>query len=150
VAEMTFDELRGGKRQAELQQRVSQRLDRQFLAMHGGVTVTGVEVTSAKPPAKLDDTFKKISVANDDARKNHETAVAYANQIKLTAEAEAVAFDKAYALYRVAPDVTRARIYYETMEKVLRNNPVVLGGTNVTIPPPPVTKPATTATQAGR
>lgn len=152
VAEMTFDDLRGGKRQAELQRRVTQRLQRLLDAMRAGITVAGVEVTSTNPPAKLADTFKKIGTANEDARKNHDRAVAYASQVKITAEAEAIAFDKAYELYQIAPDVTRTRIYYETMEKVLRNNQVVLGGTAsaVSLPPPPGSKPGAIATPGGQ
>ncbi len=142
VAEMTFDELRGGKRQAELQQRVAQRMQRVLDAWKAGITVSGIELTAANPPARLADTFKKIGTAGAEARKNHEVAVTYAGQLKYNAEAKARAFDKAYELYRIAPDVTRSRIYYETMEKVLRNNPVVIGGTGtgVSLPPPPAEK----------
>lgn len=142
VAEMTFDELRGGKRQAELQQRVAQRMQRVLDAWKAGISVSGIELTAANPPARLADTFKKIATAGEEARKNHEVAVTYAGQLKYNAEAKARAFDKAYELYRIAPDVTRSRIYYETMEKVLRNNPVVIGGTatGVTLPPPPAQK----------
>lgn len=137
VAEMTFDEIRSGKRQAELQQRVAQRMQRVLDGWKAGISISAVEVTSAKPPVKLADTFKKIDAANEEARKNHEVAVAYAGQLKYNAEAKARAFDKAYDLYRIAPDVTRSRIYYETMEKVLRNNPVVIGGTGAGVTPPP-------------
>ena len=35
------------------------------------------------------------------------------------ATSEAAAFDKVYAEYKLAPEVTRRRMYYETMEKVL-------------------------------
>lgn len=142
VAEMTFDELRSGKRQAELQQRVAQRMQRVLDGWKAGIAISAVEVTSTKPPAKLADTFKKIDTANEEARKNHEVAVAYAGQLEYNAKAKARAFDKAYELYRIAPDVTRSRIYYETLEKVLRNNPVVIGGTatGVALPPPPAPK----------
>lgn len=142
VAEMTFDEIRSGKRQAELQQRVAQRMQRVLDGWKAGISISAVEVTSAKPPVKLADTFKKIDAANEEARKNHEVAVAYAGQLKYNAEAKARAFDKAYDLYRIAPDVTRSRIYYETMEKVLRNNPVVIGGTGAGVTPPPAPAPA--------
>ena len=37
------------------------------------------------------------------------------------AEGEATAFDKVYEQYKLAPEVTRRRMYYETMERVLRN-----------------------------
>jgi membrane protease subunit HflK len=35
------------------------------------------------------------------------------------AQGEAAAFDKVYAQYKLAPDVTRRRMYYDTMERVL-------------------------------
>lgn len=144
VAEFTFDELRAGKRQAELQQRIVGRLQRVLDAWKLGIAVGGVELTAANPPARLAETFKRIDKANEDARKNHEAAVAYAARIRYSAETEANAFDKAYQLYRIAPQVTRERIYYETIERVLRNNQVVIGnaGTGVTLPPPPGEKPA--------
>jgi membrane protease subunit HflK len=46
-------------------------------------------------------------------------ARAYAQQITAKAQGEAAAFDKVYEQYRLAPDVTRRRMYYETMEEVL-------------------------------
>ncbi|MFN3516721.1 MAG: protease modulator HflK [Novosphingobium sp.] len=142
VAEISFDELRSGKRQAALQQGVAQRMQRVLDGWRAGITVSGIEVTAANPPARLADTFKKIGTANQEARKNHEVALTYAGQIKYNAEARARAFDKAYELYRIAPEVTRSRIYYDTIEKVLRNNPVVIGGTSaeITLPPPPAGK----------
>ena len=36
------------------------------------------------------------------------------------AQGDATAFDKVYAQYKLAPEVTRRRMYYETMERVLR------------------------------
>lgn len=146
VAEFTFDELRAGKRQAELQQRIVGRLQRVLDAWKAGIAIGGVELTTANPPARLAETFKKIDKANEDASKNHEAAVAYAARIRYSAETEANAFDEAYQLYRLAPQVTRERIYYDTIERVLRNNQVVIGnaGTGVTLPPPPGEKPAAT------
>lgn len=141
VAETTFDDLRDGRNRAQLQQRVADRLQRVLDAWRAGVSVVGVEITDARPPARLADTFKKIGTANEEATKNRERAEAYARQVRLNAEADAAAFDRAYELYRIAPDVTRERIYYETMEKVLRNNPVVIGEGVATPPPAPAAKP---------
>lgn len=147
VAELTFDELRSGKRQAELQQRVAGRLQRVLDGWKAGISVSGIEVTATNPPARLADTFKKIDKANEEARKNHETALARANWIRRSAQVESDAFDKAYELYKIAPGVTRERIYYETIERVLRNNQVVIGGTGagVNLPPPPADKAAAPA-----
>ena len=44
---------------------------------------------------------------------------AYALQLTAKAQGEATAFDKVYEQYKLAPDVTRRRMYYETMEQVL-------------------------------
>ena len=45
---------------------------------------------------------------------------------------DAAAFDKVYAEYRLAPEVTKRRMYYETMERVLNRNPkVVMEGNGV-------------------
>ena len=46
-------------------------------------------------------------------------ANAYALQLRQKAQGDATAFDKVYAQYKLAPEVTRRRMYYETMEQVL-------------------------------
>ena len=46
-------------------------------------------------------------------------ARAYAQQLLARAEGDASAFNQIYEEYRLAPDVTRRRLYYETMESVL-------------------------------
>ncbi|MFM5949447.1 MAG: protease modulator HflK [Novosphingobium sp.] len=138
VAELTFDELRGGKRQAELQQRIAGRLQRVLDAWNAGITIVSVEVTGTKPPAKLAEAYKKIDKANETARKNHEAAVTYASRIRTQADLEAASFDKAYELYKIDPRVTRERIYYDTVERVLRNNPVVIGGPVPASAPPAI------------
>jgi modulator of FtsH protease HflK len=136
IAELTFDDIRSGKRQTELQQRVGARLQRVLDAWHAGVTVAGVEVLGTNPPAKLAAPFKDIAAETDKARSNHEKAITWAGMTRYNAETEAAEFDKAYSLYRAAPAATRTRMYLETMEKVLRNNPVVLGGTATITSPP--------------
>ena len=41
-------------------------------------------------------------------------------QLKQKAQGEATAFDKVYEQYKLAPGVTKRRMYYETMERVLQ------------------------------
>ena len=145
VAEMPFDAIWGGKRQAELQQRAMGRIQAVLNAWHSGVTVTGIEVTRADPPSRLAETTQKIGQANDEARKNREQADAWRERHIREARAEAAAFEQVYAEYQIAPAVTRQKMYYETMERVLRNNPVVVGGTSApaaSLPPGPDGKPA--------
>ena len=48
------------------------------------------------------------------------------------AQGDAASFDKVYAQYKLAPEVTRRRMYYETMERVLSNNDKVIMEGNTT------------------
>ena len=41
--------------------------------------------------------------------------------LRVKHQGEATAFDKVYEQYKLAPGVTRRRMYYETMERVLKN-----------------------------
>ncbi len=60
-------------------------------------------------------------------------ARAAAQQVTAKAQGEAAAFDKVYEQYRLSPDVTRRRMYYETMEGVLSNvDKTVIESGNVT------------------
>jgi membrane protease subunit HflK len=128
VAELGFDDVLGGKRNAELQQRAQARLQKLLDAMKAGITVSAVEVTQARAPAKLAETFKSLETATNEAVKNHENANKWAIQIRYAAQEEAQAFDRAYANYRLAPGVWRTKMYHETMDKVLNANTVVIGG----------------------
>lgn len=136
VAELGFDDVHGGKRNAELQQRTQDRLQKLLDAMKAGITISAVSVTQARPPAKLAETFKTLETATADAAKNRENANKWAIQIRYAAREEAQAFDRAYANYRLAPGVWRTRMYHETMDKVLDANTVVIGGQT-----PPATPP---------
>ncbi len=139
VAEMQFDAVWDGTGQGNLQDRVRQRLQAVLDAYGLGVAVEGVEVVRADPPARLADAFRRVSDVREEARKDQNTARKFAEQTLTKAEVETAEFDKAYAEYKAAPGVTRRRMYYDTMEKVLGNNQkVVVGaGVNVTLPAPP-------------
>ena len=143
VAELPFDTLWTGKRQADLQQRVLARMQRVLDAWHGGVTLSAIEVLRAGPPSRLTETFQKIGTAKEEATKNRERAALWSDQVVKDANSEAADFEQAYATYKIAPAVTRRKMYYEMMERVLRNNPVVVGGSGMpsAAPPGPGAKP---------
>ena len=61
-----------------------------------------------------------VTAAQQDAQSAINQAAAIAQQVTARAQGEAAAFDKVYAQYKLAPEVTRRRMYYETMERVLR------------------------------
>jgi membrane protease subunit HflK len=84
-----------------------------------GIQIQGVAIKQADPPDAVNDAFKQVTAAQQDAKSYINQANAYALQITAKAQGEATAFDKVYEQYRLAPEVTRRRMYYETMEQVL-------------------------------
>ena len=65
------------------------------------------------------------AMAGEAARQERESAInlarAYQQQVLERARGDTSAFDQIYAQYELAPEVTRKRLYYETMENVLSN-----------------------------
>src|SRR3569623_3799221 len=81
--------------------------------------VLGVTVNRAVPPNAVNDAYKDVTAAHQAAGTARPAARGYAQQLIAQAEGEAGPFDKLYAQYKLAPEVTRRRLYYETMEQVL-------------------------------
>jgi membrane protease subunit HflK len=137
IAEVPFDELYEGKRQAELQLRVAGRIQRALDAMRAGVKIDSIEVTRASPPARLAEAFKNVGAAKAEADRLRKKGETWANQNLSNARVEAAEFNKSYEQYQLAPQVIRKRMYYETMERVLRNNQnIVIGGNVAAVAPP--------------
>jgi membrane protease subunit HflK len=106
-----------------------------------GILITQVQLLKVDPPAEVIDAFRDVQAARADQERIQNEAQTYANRIipeargqasqiteaanayrdRLIAEArgQAERFTKIYESYAVAPDVTRRRIYLETMEGVL-------------------------------
>ncbi|MFN3502836.1 MAG: protease modulator HflK, partial [Allorhizobium sp.] len=73
--------------------------------------------------------------ARGEAAQVREDAAAYRTRVVQEAEGEAQRFISIYDEYVKAPDVTRQRIYLETMENVLRNsNKVIIGEQQGVVP----------------
>ena len=119
VAEKTLDDTFTGQGRAEIQQSVRERMQSTLDTYQAGIQVLGVEIAKADPPSDVVDAFRDVSVAEQNADAARNQAQGYAQQVLATAEGEAEAFDKVYEQYRLAPEVTRQRLYYETMERVL-------------------------------
>jgi membrane protease subunit HflK len=118
VADVTLDEAIGQGR-GDIENRVA-IIMQQVLDRYGtGVAIQGVAIKQSDPPAPVLNSFKEVSAAQQDAQSYINQARAYALQLTAKAQGEAAAFDKVYAQYKLAPDVTRRRMYYETMEDVL-------------------------------
>jgi membrane protease subunit HflK len=118
IARVTLDDAIGPQR-SQIEGRVAQRMQEILDGYRAGVLVQGVAIKQADPPSAVNDAFKEVSAAQQLAQTYLNEARAYAQQLGQRAEGDAAAFDRVYAQYRLAPEVTRKRMYYETMEKVL-------------------------------
>ncbi|MDH3689798.1 MAG: FtsH protease activity modulator HflK, partial [Gammaproteobacteria bacterium] len=122
-----------------------------------GINIIAVEMQNAQPPAEVKAAFDDAVKAREDEERIKNEAEAYSNDIiprargraaRLVqeaqgykasviarAEGEASRFAQILAEYRKAPDVTRDRLYIESMEQVLSNSSKLMidqkGGNNV-------------------
>jgi membrane protease subunit HflK len=108
-----------GPQRGQIEARVAARAQELLDSYRSGVVIQGVAIKKADPPSAVMDAFKEVSAAQQIAQSYRNQAGSYAAQITAKAEGEAGAFDRVYAQYKLAPGVTRQRMYYETMEKVL-------------------------------
>jgi membrane protease subunit HflK len=125
----------------ETEEAVTKRLQEVLDYYGAGITVEQVTMQKSEPPAVVIDAFRDVQAAQADREKYQNEASGYASKIVKEAEgerdrigltakgyqqqavAEAVGqtarFLKVYEEYKKAPDVTRKRLYLETMERVL-------------------------------
>ncbi|HEX5257864.1 MAG TPA: FtsH protease activity modulator HflK [Sphingomicrobium sp.] len=118
ISQVTLQDAMGDKR-SEIETQVTDRMQRILDGYRSGIAVQGVAIQQADPPAEVNDAFKEVTAAQQDAKSYVNQANAYALQLTAKAQGEAAAFDKVYQQYKLAPEVTRRRMYYETMEQVL-------------------------------
>ncbi len=108
-----------GSGRNEIESQVAQRMQAILNEYNSGIRIQGVSLSQADPPASVNESFKRVSASQQQARRYLNDARAYAQQVTARAQGEAAAFDKVYAEYKLSPEVTRRRMYYETMEAVL-------------------------------
>ena len=139
VAQKTLDQTFSGAGRAQIEEQVMTRMQALLDAYRSGVTIQGVDINKTDPPSEVLDAFRDVSVAEQDANAAKNRARATAQRIMAQAEGETEAFDKVYEQYRLAPEVTRQRLYYETMERVLRQTDKTVvepGGVTTYLPLP--------------
>jgi membrane protease subunit HflK len=118
VARASLDQAIGAGR-GEIEQQVAQTMQELLSVYRAGVTIRGVSINQSVPPAAVNEAFLDVSAAQQEAQSYVNQARTYALQLTAKAQGEATAFEKVYEQYRAAPEVTRRRMYYETMERVL-------------------------------
>ena len=119
-----------------------------------GIVVQQVQLQKVDPPTQVIDAFRDVQAARSDLERAQNEAQTYANKIvpesrgraaKIVQDAEAYKsqtvadakgqtsrFLQVYDQYKKAPDVTRERMYLETMERVFTNTDktIIDTGTN--------------------
>ena len=118
VSRVTLEDAMGDRR-SDIETQVAETMQRILDSYRSGIQVQGIAIREADPPATVNDAFKQVTAAQQDAQTYINNANAYSLQLRQKAQGEATAFDKVYEQYKLAPDVTRRRMYYETMEQVL-------------------------------
>ena len=134
IAEKDLDETFSGQGRAAIELDVRERMQSTLDSYRAGIRVLGVEIEKADPPSQVVDAFRDVQVAEQQADAARNQAQGYAQQVLAQAEGEAEAFDKVYEQYRLAPEVTRQRLYYETMERVLSGTDKTIVETNNVTP----------------
>ena len=119
VAEHDLDSVLSGAGRADIEGKVRARMQAILDAYGSGIAVQGVEIQKTDPPERVVEAFKDVSAAQQDANTAMNQARTYEQQLLAKAQGDASAFNQIYEQYRLAPDVTRRRLYYETMESVL-------------------------------
>lgn len=108
-----------GAGRADIAEQVRRRMQSILDEYGSGVRIDGVSIQQTDPPAQVNDAFRAVTAARQQRESNLNEARAAASRITQAAEGAATEFDKIYEQYRQAPEVTRRRLYYETMESVL-------------------------------
>jgi membrane protease subunit HflK len=124
---------------------VQQLMQKVLNGYNAGVLVLQVQLQSVDPPDEVIASFRDVTASQQDQAKLRNEGEAYANtvvpkargqaaaivqkaegyrlQTVAEAQGQAALFDQVHAEYRKAPEVTRERLYLETMERILGRAP---------------------------
>ena len=123
---------------------------------HIGIRIGQVQLRDVRVPDQVVEAFRDVTSAKEDSARSIEQAEGYANRVLPRAQADSIRiartaeaysqtrvllargdssrFVQLYRQYYSAPQITRTRMYLETMEKVLGRNPkYVIDGDRSTI-----------------
>jgi len=135
--------------ESDVQKLIQQTMDE----FHSGILITQVQLLKVDPPSEVIAAFRDVQAARADAERAQNEAQTYANKVvpeargqaaqitnaasayrdRIIAEAtgKAQRFDQVYQSYKAAPDVTRKRMYLDTLESVFAGmNKVIIDEKN--------------------
>nr|WP_198376988.1 FtsH protease activity modulator HflK [Roseomonas rubea] len=133
---------------AQIEQEVRRGAQAIMDQYRAGIEIVQVQLQKVDPPAEVIEAFRDVQRANADRERLRNEAESFRNDIiprargeaeRLVQEAqgaresqiarargEAARFVSVLTAYQAAPDVTTRRIYLETMEEILRRNPMII------------------------
>lgn len=137
------------ERRAEVEEGVRALVQRTLDAYDAGISIVGVQLERADPPVEVADAFEEVQRAQQDldrfqreaeqyanrrlgdargeAAQISEAAIGYRQQVVAEAEGESQRFISVLEEYQEAEDVTRERMFLETMERVFQDsNKIIL------------------------
>ena len=130
------------------EQGVQELIQRTLDSYGAGIQISQVQMQKVDPPAQVIDAFRDVQAARADKERLQNEARAYSNkaiqeakgdaerilqaaqgyrgQVIAESKGEADRFLKVYDQYKLAPDVTRKRMFIETMQRVLGDTDKVI------------------------
>lgn len=141
-----------GPRRSNIQADVQRRMQAILNSYRTGVQIKGIDIQQSAAPEEVSEAFRAVNAAKQQREGYLNEARKYARQVTEAALGETAEFDKIYEQYRLAPEVTRRRMYYETMEEVLSQvDKTIVESGNVTpfLPLPEIKKRVDAANAAG-
>ncbi len=160
---------------ANLVTQAQQALQHTLDGYDSGLRVTEVSFQNVAPPDEVKDAFDDVNNAREDKQSIENSALAYASKVVPVARGEAARiaaeaagykaeriaraegdtdrFNLLLAQYKAAPEVTRKRLWLETMEEVMARNTKIVddasGRNIINLPSAPGSAPAAGTTQVG-
>ncbi|MGP1923571.1 MAG: FtsH protease activity modulator HflK [Arsenophonus sp. NEOnobi-MAG3] len=135
-------------KRAFIRDETQKELENTIRSYNMGITILDVNFQAARPPEAVKAAFDDVIAAREEeqktireaqayrnevlplakgnAQKLIEEATAYKTSVVFKAEGEVASFSKMLPEYRAAPQITRERLYIETMERVLGNTRKVI------------------------
>jgi membrane protease subunit HflK len=136
-----------------VEQNVQDNLQQNLDSYQAGVKIVSVQLQQVQPPSAVAAAFADVTAAQQDRTRLRNEADGYAFKVvpeargqaaRIVQEAEAyreqsvaeakgqtARFAQIYEQYKKAPDVTRQRLYFETMERVLGGADKIIVDKNV-------------------
>ena len=147
IANREIDDVLANKK-FEIESEAKDLLQNILNSYGSGIDIITVQLLRADPPKEVIDAFRDVQTAKADKERKINEAKSYSNDImpKARGEAEALIqeaeaykkaviskaegetarFDKIYEQYKLNREITKRRIYIETMEEVMKNNEKII------------------------